>query len=64
MKTQDTNPLEQFCGCRACRGKGMTTVPRCQAMTNPLYRQPYQCNTPAKPGSKYCGNHKSKEEKQ
>ena len=63
MNTQDTKPLEQFCECRVCRGTGMTTKPRCQAMITRWYREPFQCNTPAKPDSKYCGIHRKEEDK-
>jgi hypothetical protein len=61
MNTQDAKPLQQLCKC-SCGGTGFTKELRCQAMINQNYRQPWQCNTPAKPSSKYCGNHKNKEE--
>ena len=51
--------LTQFCECMHCLGSGWTKKPRCQAITK-TYR-PHQCNTPAKPGSQFCGIHQPKE---
>lgn len=54
--------LEKFCECHACRGTGYKYL-RCQAIIKPKYSgRSYQCSTPSKPDSPYCGVHRNYKE--